>query len=88
MRTGSFAPRWRMSAFGKSCYTRCATRQYLGVQERVPTAISMERNLLRSCAGLLPLGEAWASDEAEYYETVPLVQQAEIPLDAWRAARK
>jgi hypothetical protein len=28
---------------------------------------------------LAAVGEAWAGDEAEYYETVPLVQQAEIP---------
>jgi SprT-like family len=37
---------------------------------------------------LAAVGEAWASEEAEYYETVPLRQRVEVTLDAWRAARK
>lgn len=37
---------------------------------------------------LAALGEAWAGEEAQYYLTVPPGQQAKIPLEAWRAARK
>ena len=37
---------------------------------------------------LAAVGEAWAGEEAEYYETVRLRHQVEVTLDAWRAARK
>jgi len=36
---------------------------------------------------LAALGEAWAGEEAQYYQTVPLDHQAVLPLDAWRTAR-
>lgn len=36
---------------------------------------------------LAAVGVAWASEEAEYYETVPLSEQAEVTLDDWRAQR-
>jgi hypothetical protein len=36
---------------------------------------------------LIALGESWAIDEAEYYQTVPIGLQGNFPLDAWRAAR-
>jgi hypothetical protein len=36
---------------------------------------------------LVAVGEAWAIDQAEYYGTIPPSEQAELPLDVWRAHR-
>lgn len=37
---------------------------------------------------LVALGELWAGEHAEYYQTVPPDQQTKYPLDAWRRARR
>jgi hypothetical protein len=37
---------------------------------------------------LAALGEVWAAEHAEYYQTVAPDQQTKCPLDTWRLARR